>query len=137
MSNKNQITRIEKGLSILEPQLKEAYNAGDLDKARDIGIKVKTLREELSNLKQEEIDLQKLDEVVQTSREEQPKPSFADRLKTVGRVAADIPRSFVRGATTGTLELAGLPGTIQQGLESMIPQPTPEQPRAVKKQGAI
>lgn len=133
MSNKNQITRIEKGLSILEPQLKEAYNAGDLDKARDIGIKVKTLREELSNLKQEEIDLQKLDEVVQTSREEQPKPSFADRLKTVGRVAADIPRSFVRGATTGTLELAGLPGTIQQGLESMIPQPTPEQPRAGQK----
>ena len=133
MSNKNQITRIEKGLSILEPQLKEAYNAGDLDRARDIGIKVKTLREELSNLKQEEIDLQKLDEVIQTSREEQPKPSFADRLKTGARLAADIPRSFLKGATLGTLELAGLPGTIQQGAESMIPEPTPEQPRAGQK----
>lgn len=133
MSNKNQITRIEKGLSILEPQLKEAYNSGDLDKARDIGIKVKTLREELSNLKQEEIDLQKLDEVVQTSREEQPKPSFADRLKTGASLAADIPRSFLKGATLGTLELAGLPGTIQQGIESMIPEPTPEQPKAGQK----
>lgn len=77
---------------------------------------------DVSTKTQEEIDLAKLEKVVQESR-----PTFLQRAKQGALGALDVPLSFVKGGVRGLTGLAGLGSLGQEGIDYLIskaPKPT-------------
>lgn len=88
---------IQDDIKILEEGLKIAYENNKIDEAKKIGAEIIKLQKQ-----QEEIDLAKLEKVVQES-----KPSTVDYLKDIGR-------SALTGTFKGYAGLAGTPGMVER-----------------------
>jgi len=101
MATQDDIKKLERGL-------KAAYEKGEIDQAKAIGIELVRLQ------KQQKADLAKLDESIERLPKA-PRPSALD-------IAKDLPISFAKGSVLSSADVAGLPGMAQSGIASMAGQ---------------
>jgi len=114
MPTQEDIKRLEEGFRI-------AYEKGETEKAKAIGLEIRKLQKQLESAPP-------VKEIQQPQKPE-TKRTALDILKGAGTLTADIARSFAKGAVLDTAGILGLPGLAERKIESVLtPKPTEQEP---------